>query len=314
MKLPSTTWMAFLILILCGCSPSEPISQAQDGRLQVVVTHSILADLVQNVSGDAIGMQILVSADGDAHTYEPSPSDLVKVSEADLIIENGLGFEPWLDNLYASSASQAQRIIATETVEPLTFDEHEGEDHEEEHEGEHGEHDPHVWHDVANAIAMTETIRDALIEADPASADAYRANADAYLAELQMLDEWVRDQVQTLPEDHRRLVTNHDTFGYFAHAYGFEIVGTALGASTSETEPSAGEMAALITEIRDAGVPAIFAENVSNRDLIEQIADEAGVNLAPPLYTDALGAIGTDGETYLKLMRYNVETIVSALK
>jgi ABC-type Zn uptake system ZnuABC Zn-binding protein ZnuA len=161
---------------------------------------------------------------------------------------------------------------------------------------------------------MVENIRAALTTADPDHAADYAANAAAYIAELQALDEWVRTEVSALPSEQRKLVTSHDTFGYFAEEYGFEVIGTALPVSTEGASPSAQAIAALVEDIRATGVRAIFAENVSNPQLMEQIASEAGVVLAPALYTDALGAPGTDGDTYLKMMRYNVTTIVTALQ
>jgi ABC-type Zn uptake system ZnuABC Zn-binding protein ZnuA len=189
-----------------------------------------------------------------------------------------------------------------------------GEAHADEHGHHHGEFDPHVWHDVANAMAMVEAIRDALSAADPDNAAAYASNADAYLAELAELDAWVTEQIATIPPDRRKLVTAHDTFGYFAQRYGLEIVGSALGSlSTEAGDPSAGALATLIETIQAAGVPALFAENVSNPELIERIAQETGVTIGEPLYTDALGAAGTPGATYIDMVRYNVTAIVTAL-
>jgi zinc/manganese transport system substrate-binding protein len=334
-------WLLALVLMVgCGSAgtsgagaalPTPPGEAAGTppsgiaGRLKVVATFSILGDLVANVGGDRITLRTLVGPGGDAHTFEPSPEDGVALAEAALIFENGVGFEPWLDKLYSASGSRARRVVVTEKIAPLpvgTGDEHahaeeQGHDGEvagEHGAGEHGEFDPHVWHDVANAMLMVETIRDALVQADPANADVYRTNAETYLAELKELDAFIVAQTQALPQARRKLVTSHDTFAYFARRYGFEIVGTALGAATTEAaDPSAGEIARLVEEIRAAGMPVIFAENVHNPGLMERIAAEAGVKLGPTLYTDALGAPGSDGETYLKLMRYNVTTLVTAL-
>ena len=191
-------------------------------------------------------------------------------------------------------------------------EDHAGEDHGHDHDT--GGIDPHVWGDVANVVAITATIKDALIAADPDNSMIYEANAAAYTTQLQDLDTWVQEQVATLPADQRKLVTSHDTFGYFARAYGFEVVGTAIGSVTTESgDPSAEDIANLVDQIKAAGVPAIFAENVSNPDLIEAIASEAGVEVGPSLYTDALGESGSDGDTYLKLITFNVTSIVGAL-
>lgn len=294
------------------------------------MTFSILGDLVKNIGGDNVDLKILVGPDGDTHTFEPTPADNKSLAEATLIFENGLSFETWLDKLYTSSATKAKRVAATDGIEPLKG-EHENEhaeehttdpkammeatkpaDHEEEHE--HGEFNPHAWHDVKNAIQMVKNIREALVAADPPNAETYKANADKYIKELEALDTFVRQQVESLPKESRKLVTSHDSFPYFAHAYGFEIVGWALPASTEAADPAAGKVAELIEKIKAAKVKAIFAENVSDTRLITRIAQEAGVQVAPSLYSDALSAPGTAGDTYINMIRYDVTTIVNALK
>lgn len=314
-------------------TPPDGSPTASAAKPKVLATFSILGDLVQNVGGDRIELRTLVQPGTDAHTFAPSPSDGIAVVDANLIFENGLGFEPWLDDLYTSAESRATRVVVTQGIELIGAEEgqHAGEADEHgadhaaegtpaaEHAGEadehgHGEYDPHVWHDVGNVITMVATIRDALVAADPAGAAEYTANAERYLAELRALDAFVVEQTAALPEARRKLVTSHDTFGYFAHRYGYQVLGTALGSiSTDITDPSAREIVDLVEQIKAAGVPAIFAENVHNPGLMEQIASETGVALAPTLYTDALGAPGSDGETYLKLVRYNLTTIVGAL-
>jgi zinc/manganese transport system substrate-binding protein len=310
-----------LIHALCGVlvlftllAPNAAAQTPVSGkRLQVVATFSILGDLVKAAGGDKVDVTTLIGPGVDAHTYDPSPADLVKLESADLVFENGLGFEPWLDRFYASAQPAGKRIVVTEGITPRQAGGAEV-SHEAEGEG-HGQFDPHVWHDVANAIVMVENIRDALAGADPANAATYEANAAAKIADLKALDQWVREQVATIPEERRKLVTSHDTFGYFADAYGLQIIGTALGSlSTEAGDPSAREIATLIAEIQSTGVPAIFAENVTNPDLMQSIADEAGVTLAPPLYSDALGPPGSPGDTYDGMIRSNVTTIVDALK
>ena len=189
-------------------------------------------------------------------------------------------------------------------------------DHKEAkpHKDEH-EDDPHLWHDVKNAIHMVGMIRDSLAEADPPNAEKYKANAAAYLDRLKALDAWAVEKVGTLPAGKRKLVTSHDTFGYFANRYGFEVVGTMLASfSTEASGPSPATFAKLVEAVRAVKVPAIFAENVHNPKLMERLAKESGVKLAPPLFTDALGKAGSPGETYEKMIRHNVTTIVDALK
>ncbi len=295
-------------LLLGGCSNGA----RRPGKVRVVATYSVLGDLVKNVAGDGAEVVTLVGPDGDAHTFEPTPKDGISLAEADAIFENGVGFETWLDKLHSSSKSKAKRVVVTEGLQLR-----EGECNHDHKPGEKHEHedDPHVWHDVKNAIHMVGVIRDKLAEADPPNADKYRVNAVAYLDRLTALDAWVAAKVATLPKERRKLVTSHDTFGYFADRHGFEVVGTVLASvSTEASDPSPATFAKLVEEVKRAKVPAIFAENVHNPKLIERLATEAGVKLAPPLFTDALGKSGGEGDTYEKMVRHNVTTIVDALK
>jgi zinc/manganese transport system substrate-binding protein len=291
-----------LLLAACGGLPNTPFNGA---KLNVVATFSILGDLVQTVGGDNVQVHTLVGPDGDTHTYEPIPADGVALAQASLIFENGLGFEPWLNKLYTASSSTAPRVVVTTGVTTRTIAIGDAA----------GQTDPHAWQDVTDAMGMVTIIRDTLAAQDPAHAAAYQTNAGAYLKQLQDLDSYIQQQSNSLPASRRRLVTNHDSLGYFARRYGFQVMGDVLGSvSTEASEPSAAEIAKLIDEIKGANVPAIFTENIENAAVINQVAQEAGVKVAPPLYTDALGKPGTPGETYLKMMRYNIDTIVAALK
>lgn len=303
---------ALLLPVLAACGGEGGGSES--GSVGVVATYSILGDLVENVGGENVELTTLVGPDGDAHTFEPAPSDNAELAEADVVFENGLGLEPWLDDLFESSGSEAERVTVTDDVEtrPVTGEEH---DHEGgEHGGEHGEVDPHAWHDVSNTVVMVGSIWDALSEADPENAAAYERNAGEYISELEDLDADVRRQVNSIPEQNRILFTSHDTFGYFARRYGFEVDTALASASTETGDPSAGETADLVEEIEESGVPAIFGENVSDPGVMEGISAEAGVELAPPLYTDALGDPGSEGGTYVKMVRYNVSTMSEALR
>lgn len=306
--------------MLAGCT-SQNAAAPRTGKLKAVATFSVIGDLVRNVAGDQVELTTLVGGDGDAHTFEPAPQDGVALAQADVIFENGIGFETWLDKLYTSSQSKATRVVATQRVNLLEGCCCCGKDKdgkaapEKKAEHAHEEHDPHVWHDVRNATHMVEVIRDELVKLDPSNQDKYKANAAAYFQQLQDLDKWILTQVAGLPEPNRKLVTSHDTFGYFSRRYGFQVVGTALASfSTEASDPSAAEFAKLVGAIQAAKVPAIFAENVQNPKLMQRLAQEAGVKLGPPLYTDALGKEGSQGDTYLKMMRYNVTSIISSLK
>jgi zinc/manganese transport system substrate-binding protein len=309
-----------LLLGLTGCGTNRDSAGSPSGKAKVVATFSVLGDLVRNVAGDQVELVTLVGPDGDVHTFEPAPTDGVTLARADALIENGAGLEPWLDGLYKSSQSKARRIVASKGLELIEADEDEtntrgkppakgAADHK------HEELDPHVWHDARNAMHIVEVIRDQLAELDPAKAEKYKANAAAYLQQLKDLDGWIVQTVATLPASERKLVTSHDTFGYFARRYGFQVLGSGLESfSTEASDPSAADFAKLCDAIKAAKVPAIFAENVQNPKLMERLAKEAGVRLGPPLFTDALGKAGSEGATYAKMMRYNVTTIVTQLK
>jgi ABC-type Zn uptake system ZnuABC Zn-binding protein ZnuA len=296
--------LAVLSAWLAACQPAPAPTADVGGKLKVVAMFSVIGELVQNVGGDKVTLTTLVGPGQDTHTFEPSPADAKALAEAALVLENGLGFETWLDDLYTASGSRATRIVVTDGVETRTATEGE----------EAGETDPHVWHSVANVIEMVRNIRDALAKADSVNATTYQANADQYIAELEALDAWVFEQVKTLPAERRKLVTTHDTFGYFADRYGFEVVGTVLPSTTEGASPSAQELAALVEAVKAEAVPAVFAENVSSNALLNQVAAEAGVEVVASLYTDALGPPGSEGDTYLKMVRYNVTTIVAALR
>jgi zinc/manganese transport system substrate-binding protein len=278
--------------------PLSSSAHAQPARLRVVATFSIIGDLVQNVGGNRIQLATLVGPNGDTERYEPTAADARTLSQADIILENGLGSEPWLDRFYSSSRSSAPRVRVSQGVELIR---------------EGNEVDPHFWHDVGSTIRVVRTIRDALGGIDPANAETYSANAEQYIQRLEELDRWVLDQVATVPPERRKLVTSHDTFGYFASRYGFAIVGAGLPSFFTEAQPSAQRVNQLVQEIRRVGVPAVFVENVTDPRLMEQIAREAGVIVAPALYTDAIGDARSPASTYIDMVTHNVRTIVGAL-
>jgi len=325
--------MTSIALLLSLISLMTSISVAQDAEdedpLQVVATFSILGDIVQNVAGDNIELTVLVGTNADTHTFEPNPSDAAAISNADLLFENGFEFETFLDDLFEASGSQARRIVVSEGIDVIAFDEgedhdDEGEDHDDEgedhdDEGEedahgHGEVDPHWWGNPLLAITVVENVRDALIEAQPDNAETYMANAGAYIEQLEETDTFIREQIDTLPEESRILVTSHDTFGYFGEAYDFTVLSVLESISTATADPSPRELTELMEEIQALNVPALFAENITNPDLIELVAVGSNAVVAPPLFTDALGDTDSQGATYLDMLRYNARTIVQALE
>lgn len=302
-----------LILISSILMTSTRVPVSAQSKIKVVATFSILGNMVAQVGEDSVDLRVLVPAGSDPHTFEPAPADSIALSEAGLILALGLGFEPWLQDMVVASGAGTKVVSVVEGINLLPVGEHahEGETHEAEAE-EHSEFDPHVWHNVQNAMIMVSHIRDALIAADPDHAARYEANAQEYLKTLETLDAEVVEILNTIPENRRVLFTNHDVFQYFGARYGLEVHGV-LGVTTEAADPSAAELGETIEAIRASGVPAIFVEAQLNPQIIELIAREAGVEIAPDLYTDSLSDPDGDASTYVDMMRYNATTIAEAL-
>jgi zinc/manganese transport system substrate-binding protein len=230
--------------------------------LKVVASFSILGDFVRNVGGDRVDVTTLVGPDSDAHVYAPTPRDAKKIADARLIVVNGFGFEGWLPRLVQSSGSKARVVTATDGITPLR---------------QGSAADPHAWQSVGNAKVYVANIRVALSAVDPAGSEQFRANGDAYLAKLDALDREIRDAVAQIPPARRKLISTHNAFGYFAAAYGIEFM-APLGVST-DSEPSARDIARIITQVKQARIPAVFLENVSDPRLIQRISAETGAKV-----------------------------------
>jgi zinc/manganese transport system substrate-binding protein len=310
-----------------------------EDKLRVIATFSILGDIVANVGGDRVEVTTLVGPDGDAHVFQPAPADAQAVAGAQVIVANGLGFEGWMDRLIEASGTTAALINASEGVSPIAFGEeeraeegghdghdhgdhaeeagHEGHDHadhgdEAGHEGhDHGAFDPHAWQSPVNVALYVGNIAQGLTSVDPEGAAVYKANAASYIAELDALDAEIRTAVAALPEDRRTVVTSHDAFGYLAAGYGLTFV-APQGVST-EAEASAQDVAALITQIREQSIAAVFVENIADRRLLEQIATETGAAIGGTLYSDALSGPEGPAATYLAMMRHNLSQLTAAL-
>lgn len=285
------------LLVLFSLMVSMSLSAAE--KLQVVTSFSILADMTRQVGKDHIQITNMVGPDADAHTYEPTPDDAKALLKARLIIKNGLGFEPWLDRLVTSTETQAPVITASHGVIPRSLDE----------DGETVP-DPHAWHNLANTELYIANITKALIAADPANSADYERNSQAYLKQVYALLAEAKAKLGSLPPGNRKIVTSHDAFGYLGQAYGIEFM-APQGLST-EREPSAAEVAALITQIRQARVKAVFMENIKDARLLKQIADESGAQIGGTLYSDALAANGP-ASTFTGLFEYNLNTLYNAL-
>jgi zinc/manganese transport system substrate-binding protein len=280
-----------------------PAAMANE-RVQVVTSFSILADMVENVGGEHVEVASLVAADGDAHVYSPTPGDARALSDADVVVFNGLLFEGWMERLIDASDYDGVLVTATEGIEHLSRRDAHG---HEEHD--HGSGDPHAWQDLRQAKVYVTNIRDGLIDADANNAEAYRDNAERYLAAMDQTDAEIRALIDEIPAS-TSVITGHDSFSYFADAYGVRFL-SPTGLST-ETEPSAANMARLVDVIADENVKALFHENMTNQSMITQLAEETGIPITGTLYADALASSG-EATTYLAMMRHNARVLNDAL-
>ncbi|MEM8622339.1 MAG: zinc ABC transporter substrate-binding protein [Pseudomonadota bacterium] len=385
------TGVAILSLTLAA-----PSAVQADEPIPVVATFSILGDMVARIGGEHIALTTLVGPDGDAHVYQPTPSDARAVADAEVLIVNGLEFEGWLDRLIDASGFDGTRVVATDGIDPIPFeeeghdehgdddhgdddhahgeddheehahnehghdkdghdehghdehahddhghdehahgeekhaekeghdhghdehahDEHGHDDHEEHAEGDHHGHhhgafDPHAWQSLDHAVNYVDNITAALAKADPANAAAFYENRAAYVAELESLEAEIRQTLSALPEDRRTVVTSHDAFGYFEDSYGLSFH-APQGLSTS-SEPSAADVAAMIRQIREEKISAVFVENITDNRLLEQIASETGAKIGGTLYSDALSGPDGPAATYIDMMRHNAAALAEAL-
>ena len=315
--MPRTCCLAVTLAITALASWSMPALSAE--KLKVVASFSIIGDFARNVGGERIELTTLVGPDGDAHVYEPKPADAVAMAGADVILVNGLGFEGFLTRLAEASDTKAAIVELTKGVQPISIREEHGETSEAEahdhaaaeHAHLHGEADPHAFQSIANARIYVGNIADAFCAADAAGCDAYRASAAAYVGQLDAVEAEVAAAIAAIPEAQRVIITSHDAFGYFEHAYGLRFIAPE-GIST-ESEASAADVAALITQIREDKASAIFVENITDPRLVEQIAAETGLKLGGALYSDALSTEDGPVPTYIDLMLHNARTIRGAI-
>ncbi|MBP8221515.1 MAG: metal ABC transporter substrate-binding protein [Aeromonadaceae bacterium] len=286
-------------------------------KVPVTATFSILGDLVQQVGGDQVSVSTLVGPNGDAHVYQPTPQDIRTLAQSKLLVSNGLSFEGWLERLDTASGFKGVKVVASQGIQPHQMAEEEGHEHAaHEHEAEghhhHGSLDPHAWNDPANVLLYVDNIARGLSQVDPEHASLYQQNAARYKAQLQKLDADYRARFAKLPAERRRAITSHDAFGYLAQAYHLTLIG-AQGLST-EAEPSAAMIAGLIRQIRDEKIPALFIENISNPNLIQQIERETDARVGGELYSDALSPAGGEAATYLAMLEHNLSTLLAALE
>ncbi|MBN9091274.1 MAG: zinc ABC transporter substrate-binding protein [Reyranella sp.] len=282
--------MRFACLLLAVLLTAAPAWA--DSRLKVVATFSILADLVREVGGEAVEVTTLVGPDSDAHTYQPRPTDARTLATAKVLVSNGLGFEGWIDRLADAAGFKGTRIVASA--------------------GAPAEADPHCWQDVACTRRYIANIAQGLARADPANAAAYRDRAAQYDQRLAALDDWIRREIAGVPEDRRQAITGHSSFRYFARAY--DVRFSAPRGYSTDSEPTARDVANLIRHVREQKVKAVFVENMTNPSLVAEIARDSGAVVGPRLYSDALSRPDGPAATYEAMMRHNVSALVAGMQ
>lgn len=307
-------WLWLLAAALTACSSGTTNEVARE-RLQVVATTTLIGDTVRVVAGEQVDQFVLLPIGGDPHGFNPTPQDIAKTAAADAVFINGLALEAFLEDILANASDNMNIVDLSEQVETIALEEGADDDEEahEEKEDTHGEFDPHVWWYPLNVAAWADQIAAELARLDPEHAEVYEANAAAYRQELIALDNWINEQVDQIPASQRTLVTDHDSLGYFVHYYDFELVGTVFPGLSTQSEPSAQELAQLTEAVQAFGVPAVFVGTTVSRKLAEQVAQETGVTIVS-IYTDSLSGADGPADTYLTFMRWNVEAMVTALK
>jgi manganese/iron transport system substrate-binding protein len=300
--------LLFIVVSLLFSACTQPELTTDQAKIKVVASTTIVAEFVAQVGGDYVELITLIPADADPHTFEPRPQDIAAISKAQIVFINGFGLEESLirvltPNLHGKLVEVSADVPKLELV-----------DIEAGHtDNIHSGWDPHTWMDPNNVIQWIETIDRALSELDPAHSDYFHANAVASKASLVELDKWIQDQVSVIPADHRKLVSDHAFFGYFAKRYDFEQAGMVNKSFSTSASPSAQDISQLQEEIQKAGIPAIFVSNTANPKIAEQLAEDLGIKIVP-IYSGSLSQPNGEADTYQKYMQFDVTQIVNALK
>jgi ABC-type Zn uptake system ZnuABC Zn-binding protein ZnuA len=297
-----------LLLLASACTPKSQQSAVQPG-LKGIATESFLGDIAANVAGDRVHFSSLIPPGVDPHAFEPVPSDIIRVSQSQILIENGAGLETWLLPILENASGDRTIVQASQGLTGR-----------KPSPGEAGLGDPavgidpHFWLDPLLVVTYVENIRAGLTQMDPAGEDGYKARAAAYTTQLKELDQWIQSRVAEIPPEKRLLVSNHETLGYFADRYGFTVIGTIIPGTSTSVAPGARDLASLEERIRATGARAIFIESGSNLDLAMQIGRDTDVRVVSDLYTHALSNENGPAPTYIEMMKHNVNLIVDALK
>jgi zinc/manganese transport system substrate-binding protein len=283
-----------LALAAAGCGDREGENGPGGGAVAAVATTTIVGDLVGNVGGNRVHVDTLLPADADPHGFEPRPSDAIALAEAELVVRSGGDLDEWLDDLIESAGGDAAELTLLDSVRAVGDD-------------------PHWWQDPRNAIRAAEAVRDALAEADPHGRRVYERNAARYVRELRALDDEIERCMQRVAAEKRKLVTTHDALGYFAERYGLEVIGSVIPSLSTQAQPSAKEVDALVGQIEEEGVEAIFPEAAVSQRLERAISRESGAEVGRELWTDSLGGEGSGAQSYLEAMRANADALAEGM-
>ncbi|MGH2714338.1 MAG: metal ABC transporter substrate-binding protein [Thermoleophilaceae bacterium] len=284
--------LAALAVAASGCG--DDAGGGAGGEVRAVATTTIAGDLVRSVGGGRVDLDTLVPPNADPHDFEPRPSDAVALADADVVLESGGDLDEWLSELTDSAGGDAAEVTLLDSVRAI-------------------DDDPHWWQDPRNAILAVGAVRDALAEADPQGRRAYERNAAAYVRELRRLDAQIERCMRRVPRERRKLVTTHDSLGYFADRYDVEVIGAVIPSLSTQAQPSAKDVDALVEQIEDEGVEAIFPEVAVSQRLERAISRESGAEVGRELWTDGLGGEGSGAETYLDAMRANADALAQGM-
>lgn len=298
--LPLLGIVVLLAGVACSRRGAETGPPDGKGRLRVVASTTMIGDMIRQIAGEAVDLQVILKPGQDPHIYKPIPSDPQLVTDAHLVFINGLRLEEYIEKMIRSAVRTQPVVVVSEGITPITSS------------GEHAAPDPHIWFDVSHAGRMAQNIMKALIQYDAVNAETYRTNGARYAAELDELDGWVKRELAAVPPANRKLVTSHDAFSYFGARYGFEVL--AVQGISTDAAAQARDVAALIDRVKREGVQALFIETSVNPKMIEQVANEARVKIGGKLYSDSIDEPGTSAGTYIGMVRENVRTIVEGLK
>jgi len=298
---------------LTACNQQAEVTAGGDGKLKVVATTTIVGDVVSQIGGDLIDLHVLLPIGTDPHSFDPTPQDIAKVTDADVVFANGAGLEAFLDPLIESAGAADQVIRLSDGIDLLVFT-----DEESGHEGKDDNHentrvDPHTWMDPKNVIVWVQNIEESLSEKDPENAVTYQINAEEFVTNLKELDTWIHHQIAQIPVENRKLVTDHALFGYYSHAYELEQVGALIPGYSTLAEPSAQELADIERAIKSFNVKAIFVGNTINPSLADRVAEDTDAQLIF-VYTGSLSDLNDEASTYIDYMRYNTNAFVDGLK